>query len=542
MFSLISLGVGVAFAWSVVATLAPAAAPPAFRGPGGEVPVYFEAASVITVLALLGQVLELRARERTGDSLRALLRLAPKTALTVRGHGADETVALDSVRVGDRLRVRPGEAVPVDGVVLEGAASVDESLVTGESLPIAKAPGDSVIGGTIASAGSFVMRAERVGADTFIARIAQQVAEAQRGRAPIQGVADAVSGWFAPAVIVAALVTAAAWMLVGPEPRGPAALAAAVSVLIIACPCALGLATPMSIMVGVGRGARAGVLVRSAEALERFASVDTLVFDKTGTLTQGRPALTAVRVAGGWDESDLLRLVASLERASEHPIAGSVVRAAMERGLALAEPAEFQSSPGRGVAGLVDRRRVAVGGAGFLEAEGVPTGALAETADALRADGATVVFAAVDGAAVGVLAVSDPIKPSAVEAVAALKKEGSRLIMLSGDHSAAAEAVAAQLGLTEVEAEVSPARKAEVVQQLRREGRVVAMAGDGVNDAPALAAADVGVAMGTGVDVAIETAGLVLLRGDLGGAGRGAAAVAGDHGQHSPEPRVRVRL
>jgi len=515
MFSLISLGVGAAFTWSVAVTLAPRLISGANPHAPGAVPVYFEAASVITVLALLGQVLELRARERTGDALRALLRLSPKTALRLRHDGSDEVVALEAVRTGDSLRVRPGEAVPVDGVVLEGAASTDESLVTGESMPIAKGPGDQVVGGSTVSGGSFVMRAERVGAETLVARIAELVAEAQRSRAPIQRIADVVSGRFAPGVIVAALLTAAIWLLVGPSPRAPAALAAAVSVLIIACPCALGLATPMAVMVAVGRGARSGVLVRSAEALERFAKVDTLVLDKTGTLTVGRPTLTAIETAAGFDESQVLRLVASLERASEHPIGEAILRAATSRGVDLSEPVGFSAWAGRGVSGVVDGHAVAVGSAAFLADRGVSVEGLLPAAERWRKQSATVAYAAIGGQCAGLLAVSDPIKPEAAESLRVLKADGLRLVLLSGDHAAAATAVASELGISDVEADVSPQGKAEAVRRLRADGRVVAMAGDGVNDAAALAAADVGVAMASGADVAIESAGITLLRGDL---------------------------
>ena len=413
MFSLISLGVGVAFAWSLVATLAPSFVPPTFRDTRGQVPVYFEAAAVITVLALLGQVLELHAREQTGGAIRALLKLAPKTARRVRDDGADEDVALELVQVGDRLRVRPGEKIPVDGVVVEGGASVDESLVTGESMPVTKATGDQVVAGSIAAAGSFVMRAEKVGADTLVARIVQLVAEAQRSRAPIQRTADAVSAWFAPAVIGIAVVAAAVWATIGPEPRFAGALVTAVSVLIIACPCALGLATPMSIMVGVGRGARAGVLIRNAEALERFETVDTLVFDKTGTLTEGRPSLTAIRTAGGFDEVELMRLAASLERGSEHPLASALLRSATDRGMTLAEATQFEAPAGRGVRGEIEGRRILLGGAPLMADEAIALGDLASQADALRADGATVIFAAVDGKVAGLFAVSDPIKAGA---------------------------------------------------------------------------------------------------------------------------------
>jgi Cu+-exporting ATPase len=515
MFTLIALGTGVAWSYSVVATAAPQLFPPAFRRMDGSVAIYFEAAAVITVLVLLGQVLELRAREQTSGAIKALLALAPKTARRLREDGSDEEVTLDLIGVGDRLRVRPGEKVPVDGELVEGRVAIDESLVTGESMPVTKAPGAQVIAGSINKTGAFVMRAEKVGADTLLARIVQMVAEAQRSRAPIQRMADRVSAWFVPAVIGVAVLAFAAWALVGPEPRFAYALVAAVSVLIIACPCALGLATPMSIMVGVGRGAQAGVLIKNAEALERFETIDTLVVDKTGTLTEGRPALTAMRTAGGLGQDEALRLAASLERASEHPLAEAITRAAAERGLALAEPRDFDSPVGRGVLGAVEGRRVVLGSAPFLAEQGVETANLTDAADQLRADGATAIFMAVDGEASAVLAVADPIRATAADAVRALQAEGVRLVMMTGDNRATAEAVARKLGIAEVQAEVLPQDKAAVVEKLRGEGRSVAMAGDGVNDAPALAAAEVGVAMGAGADVAIESAGVTLLQGDL---------------------------
>jgi Cu+-exporting ATPase len=517
MFTLIAMGVGVAWGYSVVALLSPQLFPPAFRGAHGVVPVYFEAAAVITVLVLLGQVLELRARERTSGAIKALLDLAPRTARRIRADGSDEEVTLDLIGVGDRLRVRPGEKIPVDGTVSEGRASVDESMVTGESMPVTKEPGLKAVGGSLNRTGSFVMTAERVGADTLLAQIVQMVAQAQRSRAPIQRLADTVSGWFVPAVIAVAVAAFAAWAVFGPEPRFTYALVAAVSVLIIACPCALGLATPISIMVGVGRGAQAGVLIKSAEALERFEKVDTLVVDKTGTLTEGRPAVTAIRPAPGVDEAELLRLAAGLERGSEHPLAEAIVRAATERGLPLAEPTAFDSPVGRGVVGAVEGRAVLLGNAGFLAEHGVQVAAMEAEADSLRADGATAIYAAVDGALAGVFAIADPIKPTTLEAVRALKAEGIRRVMLTGDNRATALAVGRRLGIDEVEAEVLPGEKSAVVERLRREGRVVAMAGDGVNDAPALAAADVGVAMGPGSDVALESAGVTLLQGDLNG-------------------------
>jgi Cu+-exporting ATPase len=522
MFTLIALGVGAAWLYSVVAVLAPGLFPADLRGHGmagrgGTVPVYFEAAAVITVLALLGQVLELRARERTSGAIRALMDLAPRTARRLRDDGSDEEVGLDQIAVGDRLRVRPGEKVPVDGVVEDGRAAVDESLVTGEAMPVDKGPGDRVVSGSINRTGAFLMRAETVGAGTLLSQIVQMVAQAQRSRAPIQRTADRVSAWLVPAVIAVAVAAFVGWMAFGPEPRLSNALVAAVSVLIIACPCALGLATPISIMVGVGRGAHAGVLIKSAEVLERFEKVDALVIDKTGTLTEGRPALARVEPTPGFDEAELLRLAASLERASEHPIAAAIVRAAGERGLALSEPRDFDSPVGRGVVGEVEGRRLAIGSSRFLGEQGIDMSGLDSVAAALRADGATAVFAAVDGHPAGVLAVADPVKPSAAAAVKSLKADGVRLVMMTGDNRATALAVAAAAGVDEVQADVLPADKAEVVRRLQREGRVVAMAGDGVNDAPALAAADVGVAMGAGADLAIESAGITLLSGDLGG-------------------------
>ncbi|MFI4935627.1 MAG: heavy metal translocating P-type ATPase, partial [Caulobacterales bacterium] len=483
MFTLIAMGVGVAWLYSLVAVLAPGLFPPAFRGMDGAVPVYFEAAAVIVVLVLLGQVLELRARERTSGAIKALLNLAPKTARRVRADGTDEEVTLDLVHVGDRLRVRPGEKIPVDGQILEGRVSIDESLVTGESMPVTKEAGDTVIAGALNTTGSFVMRAEKVGADTLLARIVQMVAEAQRSRAPIQRMADQVSAWFVPTVIAAAAVAFVAWALVGPEPRLSYALVAAVSVLIIACPCALGLATPMSIMVGVGRGAQGGVLIKNAEALERFEKVDTLVIDKTGTLTEGRPAVIAIETAAGVDEAELLRLAASLERGSEHPLADAILRAAKERGLTLAEARDFDSPVGKGVLGTVDGRRMVLGGAGLMADTGVDVSSLEPRAEALRQQGATAIFATLDGQLAGIFGIADPIKATTPEAVRALKGEGVRLVMMTGDNRTTALAVAQRLGIEDVEAEVLPQDKAKVVQKLRAEGRVVAMAGDGVNDA-----------------------------------------------------------
>jgi len=514
MFTLIAMGTGVAWVYSVIATLAPNIFPAAFRGPEGTVAVYFEAAAVITVLVLLGQVLELRAREQTSGAIRALLDLAPKTARRVK-NGDDEEIPLDEVAAGDKLRVRPGETVPVDGELIEGRSAVDESLVTGESMPVTKEPGARLIGGTLNQTGTFIMRAEKVGRDTVLAQIVQMVAAAQRSRAPIQRLADQVSGWFVPAVILVALIAFASWATFGPEPRFAYGLVAAVTVLIIACPCALGLATPMSIMVGVGRGAQAGVLIKNAEALERMEKVDTLVVDKTGTLTEGKPKLVAVVPAEGLDENEVLRLAASLERASEHPLARAIVDAAAARNVALAEVAEFDAPTGKGVVGTVEGRRLALGNARFLTELKISTAALEREAERLRQDGATAVYLAAEGRACGILAIADPVKSTTPTALRALSETGVRVVMLTGDNKTTAQAVARRLGITDVEAEVLPDRKSAVVEKLRREGRVVAMAGDGVNDAPALAAAEVGIAMGTGTDVAIESAGVTLLRGDL---------------------------
>lgn len=517
MFTLIAMGVGVAWAYSVVAVAAPGVFPAAFRNMDGSVPVYFEAAAVITALVLLGQVLELRAREQTSGALKALLDLAPKTARRIRSDGSDEEVTLDLIVVDDRLRVRPGEKVPVDGEIVEGRATLDESMVTGESMPVTRAVGEAVIGGAINKTGSFVMRADKVGADTLLSRIVQMVAQAQRSRAPIQRLADRVSGWFVPAVILVAAIAFAAWSFVGPDPRLGYALVAAVSVLIIACPCALGLATPVSIMVGVGRGAQAGVLIRNAEALERFEKVDTLVVDKTGTLTEGRPAVTALQPVTGLDPLELLRLAASLERGSEHPLADAILRSAKDENVTLAEATDFDSPVGRGVVGVVDGRRIAIGSRSFVQEQGADIAPLETDADALRRQGATVVFVALDGALGGLIGIADPIKANARATIDELKAAGLRIVMMTGDNETTARAVADRLGITEVAAEVLPQDKASVVQRLREEGRVVAMAGDGVNDAPALAAADVGIAMGAGADVAIESAGVTLLRGDLTG-------------------------
>ena len=517
MFTLISMGVGVAWLYSIVAVVAPWLFPPAFLKADGSAPVYFEAAAVITVLVLVGQILELRAREQTSGAIRALLDLTPKTARRVRADGVDEDVSLDLITVGDSLRVRPGEKVPVDGEILDGRIAVDESMVTGESMPVTKEVGDRVVAGALNKTGSFIMRADKVGADTLLAQIVQMVAQAQRSRAPIQRLADTVSGWFVPTVITIALLAAAVWGLVGPEPRLSYALVAAVSVLIIACPCALGLATPISILVGVGRGARAGVLIKNAEALERFERVDTLILDKTGTLTEGRPSVTAMVIAKGFDETDVLRLSASLERGSEHPLADAIVQAAKDRHLPLSEAVDFDSPVGRGVRGVVEGRQVALGNTRYLGELSIDVSTLEPKADALRNDGATAIFVAIDGKAAGVLGIADPVKATTSAAILALKAAGLRLVMMTGDNRTTAEAVARRLGIDEVHAEVLPQDKASVVQQLRSQGRIVAMAGDGVNDAPALAAADVGVAMGAGSDVAIESAGVTLLSGDLQG-------------------------
>ncbi|WP_442755219.1 copper-transporting P-type ATPase [Methylocystis sp. JAN1] len=521
MFTLIAMGTGVAWLYSVVATLGPSLFPPAFRGDGDSVPIYFEAAAVITVLVLLGQVLELRAREQTGGAVRALLDLAPVTAKRVREDGSDEEVALEQVHVGDRLRVRPGEKAPVDGELLEGRSTVDESMITGESMPVTKNVGDKIIGGTLNQTGGFIMRAEKVGADTMLSRIVEMVASAQRSRAPIQRLADQVSGWFAPLVILVAVLSFAAWALWGPEPRMSYGIVAAVSVLIIACPCALGLATPMSVMVGIGRGAQYGVLIRNAEALERFEKIDTLVVDKTGTLTEGKPRVTAVRPVAGLSENELLKIAASLERASEHPLGQAIVEAALSRGLPLSEASDFDSPVGKGVTGRIGAQSVLIGNRRFLTELGVDAGLLDEDAERLREDGATAIFVAIDRHPAGIIAIADPIKETTPDALQALFDDGVSVVMLTGDNWTSARAVARRLNLSEVEAEILPEDKSKVVARLRQAGRIVAMAGDGVNDAPALAAADVGIAMGTGTDVAIESAGVTLLKGDLRGIVRG---------------------
>ncbi len=520
MFTLIAMGTGVAYVYSLAATFAPAIFPPASRGHDGAVAVYFEAAAVITILVLLGQVLELRAREATSGAIKALLNLAPKTARRIVELGADHDVALDDVAVGDRLRVRPGEKVPVDGVIVEGRSSLDESMVTGEFMPVAREAGARVISGTINRSGSFVMRTEKVGRDTLLSRIVQMVAQAQRSRAPIQRLADRVAGWFVPAVIAAAAVAFAVWAFVGPEPRLAFGLVAAVSVLIIACPCALGLATPMSIMVGVGRGAQAGVLIKNAEALERMEKVDTLVVDKTGTLTEGKPKVVAIEVAEGVEKDDLLRLAASVERSSEHPLADAIVAAAKHRNLVLNDVQEFDAPAGKGVTGKIAGKTVLIGSAAFLESRNVAVHGMAALAEDLRADGATVINIAREGKLAGLLAIADPVKASAPAALKALAEDGIKVIMLTGDNRTTAYAIARQLGIADVEADVLPEQKSAVVARLRDEGRVVAMAGDGINDAPALATADVGIAMGTGTDIVMESAGVTLLGGDLMGIAR----------------------
>ncbi|WP_166268876.1 heavy metal translocating P-type ATPase [Marinobacter caseinilyticus] len=517
MFTLIAIGTGVALVYSLVATLAPEVFPDAFRQHDGSVAVYFEAAAVIVVLVLLGQVLELRAREKTSGAIKALLDLAPATARKLDAGGGESDVALDQVNVGDRLRVRPGDKVPLDGEVLEGSSNVDESMVTGEPLAVSKKAGDQVIGGSINQQGSFIMRADKVGRDTMLAQIVQMVASAQRSRAPIQGLADKVASYFVPAVILIAVIAFVIWSVIGPTPPMAFGLIAAVSVLIIACPCALGLATPMSIMVGVGRGAQSGVLIRDAEALERMEKVDTVVVDKTGTLTEGKPQVTTLVTAKGVSEDDLMRYAGGLEKGSEHPLAHAILEKANTMDVSLPDAEDFHSPNGKGVTGTIDGHRVLLGNRLLMESESVDTATFEEEADQLRRDGATVIFAAVDGSVCGLLAIADPIKETTEAAITALQKDGIRVVMLTGDNRTSAEAVARKLHIDEVEAEVLPEDKGKIVQRLKDEGRIVAMAGDGVNDAPALATADVGVAMGTGTDVAIESAGITLLRGDLMG-------------------------
>ncbi len=517
MFTLIGLGVGVAYGYSLVATLAPQIFPASLHTMGGLVPVYFEAAAVITTLVLLGQVLELRARSATGKAIRALLGLAPKTARRIGADGKEEDIPLEHVHVGDLLRIRPGEKVPVDGIVVEGHSSVDESMISGEPVPVEKTAGAKVTGATVNGTGGLVMRAERVGRDTMLAQIVRMVADAQRSRAPIQKLADQVSGWFVPAVVLIAIATFVIWSLVGPEPRLAHALVNAIAVLIIACPCALGLATPMSIMVGTGRGATAGVLVKNAEALELMEKIDTLVVDKTGTLTVGKPRLVEVRPGAGFNADDVLSLSAALEKGSEHPLAAAIVDGAVERGLKVPASTGFASHTGKGVSGTVEGRKVTLGNKALLQADGVDTAPLEADADRYRADGMGVMFAAIDGALAGLIAVADPIKDGAAEAVAELRRRGIHVVMLTGDNARTAGAVARRIGIDEVIADVLPQQKQEKVAELRRQGRRVAMAGDGINDAPALAAADVGIAMGTGTDVAMESAHVTLVKGDLGG-------------------------
>ncbi|QFQ31773.2 heavy metal translocating P-type ATPase [Janibacter melonis] len=516
MFTLIAMGTGVAWLFSLVATTTPGIFPDSFRNDDGTVDVYFEAAAVITTLVLLGQVLELRAREQTSGAIKALLNLSPKTARRITD-GVDEEIPLEQVQVADLLRVRPGEAIPVDGTVTDGRSSVDESLVTGESMPVTKSGGDTLIGGTINGSGGLVMRAERVGTETMLARIVTMVADAQRSRAPIQRTADKVSAVFVPVVIAIAVIAFAAWALAGPDPKLAHALIVSVAVLIIACPCALGLATPMSIMVGVGRGARLGVLIKNAEALERMEKIDTLVVDKTGTLTEGRPTVTHIEPISGGDPDDLLRTAATVERASEHPLAQAIVEAATAKHLTLHEVADFDSPVGRGVTGLVEQRHVTLGNADFLASHHIDTAVWRERADQLRADGATVIYMGIDTQLAALFAIADPVKESTPAALEALRAEGIDVVMLTGDNQVTANAVARSLGIERVEAEVLPDHKSDVVKNLREAGRVVAMAGDGINDAPALAAADVGIAMGSGTDVAMESAGITLLRGDLTG-------------------------
>lgn len=517
MFTLITVGTGTAYVYSAIATVAPGLFPESFRGAHGQVSGYFEAAAVIVTLVLLGQVLELRARSLTSGAIRALLGMTPKTARLITPDGHEEDIALDLVRVGDTVRVRPGEKVPVDGTVLQGTSSVDESMITGEPIPVEKAAGDRVTGATVNATGSFVMRAERVGADTLLSQIVKMVSEAQRSRAPIQRLADRVSGWFVPTVVAVAIVTFFVWLVWGPQPAGTFALVNAIAVLIIACPCALGLATPMSVMVGTGRGAQEGVLIKNAEALERMSQIDTVVVDKTGTLTEGRPKLSAVVSLNGFSESDLLHLSASLEQASEHSVASAIVAAAREHKLQLTAPEQFDSLTGQGIRGVVAGRNVAVGTRKMLEELHIPVDQIGEYAEQLRREGQTVMYSAIDDTIAGLIGVSDSIKPSTLEAIQTLQKSGVRVVMLTGDNQTTAEAVARKLGIGEFEAELLPQQKIEVVKRLQAEGRKVAMAGDGINDAPALASSNVGIAMGTGTDVAIESAGITLLKGDLRG-------------------------
>ncbi|HEU4415218.1 MAG TPA: heavy metal translocating P-type ATPase [Candidatus Angelobacter sp.] len=520
MFTLIAMGTGVAYFYSVIAVLAHGIFPPSLLGHDGRPEVYFEASAIIVTLVLLGQVLELRARKHTSSAIKALLDLSPKTAQRVRPDGGDEQIPLDHVHRGDRLRVRPGERVPVDGVLDEGSSAVDESMITGESLPVEKSTGATVIGGTVNQSGSFVMRAERLGAESVLAQIVRMVAEAQRSRAPIQSLADKVAGYFVPAVLLVAVFTFAAWAIWGPEPRVLHGLVNAVAVLIIACPCALGLATPMAVMVGTGRGARAGVLVKNAEALETMEKVDTLVVDKTGTLTEGRPRVTAVKTVDGINEDDLLRLAASLERSSEHPLATAIVKAAEERGITLSPAMNFESLTGQGAAGRIDGRSIVLGNEALFAARKIEAGNLAAQASQLRQSGQTVVLAAIDGKAAGLIAIADPVKPASADAMRSLKRSGLRVVMLTGDNEVTARAIAAQLGIDEFEASVLPQRKSELIKTMQSEGHIVAMAGDGVNDAPALAQADVGIAMGTGTDVAMESGDITLVKGDIAGIAR----------------------
>ncbi len=517
MFTLIAMGTGMAWIYSALGTVVPGIFPITMRGPDGSIALYFEAAAVITVLVLLGQVLELRAREKTSGAIRALLDLSPKVARRLTLEGADEDVSLDHVSIGDKLRVRPGERVPVDGQILDGRSAIDESLVTGEAMPVTKSVGENVIGGSMNQSGAFVMRADKVGRDTVLAQIIQMVAQAQRSRAPIQRLADQVSAWFVPAVILCAVLAFLAWSTLGPEPRFTYGLVAAVSVLIIACPCALGLATPMSIMVGIGRGAQSGLLIKSAEALERLENVDTLVIDKTGTLTEGKPSVVAIKTTAGIEAAELLRLAASMEQSSEHPLAAAIVRLASERQIKLAPVKDFDSPVGKGVTGSVDGRSLVIGNRHIMIDAGIDTSGLDNSADKLRREGATAIFIAIDQKSAGIIAIADPIKVTTPAAISALKDAGIRIVMLTGDDATTAKAVATKLGITDVESDVLPQDKAKIVEKLRQQGRVVAMAGDGINDAPALAAADVGIAMGTGTDIAMESAGVTLLAGDLNG-------------------------